>query len=72
VRNNIINSLFYKKDKSVVITLVKKILQAISSIKYISQKHGFLKCKVIWQGTLEGLFQYRKFKSYIENQLSND
>ena len=69
VRNNIINSLFYRKGNALVI-IIKKIIQALLSIKYIFQKKGFLKHFVTWKGTFEGFLQYKKFKNYISSQLN--
>lgn len=72
VRNNIINSMFYRKDRNKFITFAKKIIQALSSIKYILKKNGFLKMVTIWRGTFEGFFQYKKFQKYIKSQLKQN
>ena len=69
VRNNIVNQLYYKKDRSRAVTVIKKLLQALVSIKLLPEKYGFLKIKSVWKGTFEGLLQYKKFKKYIDEQL---
>lgn len=69
VRNNIINQLYYKKDRYVFITILKKMFQGISSIKLIFEKYGLMKFNAVWKGTFEGLVQYKKFKNYIDGQL---
>ncbi|EEF67787.1 glycosyltransferase family 2 protein [Holdemania filiformis] len=69
IRNNIINTIFYNKDKNLFITFSKKIIQATCSIKYIFTKHGLLKILIIWKGTVEGFLQYNKFKKYILEQI---
>lgn len=71
VRNNIINVLLYRKDRNAAVTVIKKLVQAFASIRFISQEHGILKMWVIWKGTFEGFFQYRKFKNYIQSQIKN-
>ena len=69
VRNNIINQLYYKKDRNGAITIAKKLIQAMAAVKYLSRTNGVLRFRMFWKGTLEGIFQYRMFKSYIDAQL---
>lgn len=71
IRNNIINILFYKKDKNAAVVVLKKFSQALASVKLLGQKYGFLKMRVIWKGTFEGFFQYGHFKKYIKSQLKD-
>ncbi|MCD7750514.1 MAG: glycosyltransferase family 2 protein [Lachnospiraceae bacterium] len=72
VRNNIINSLYYKKDRNTLTTVAKKVFQAFASLRQISKKYGLLKCYVVWKGTIEGFANYRKFKNYIDSQLKGN
>lgn len=70
VRNNIVNQLYYKKDRNRAITIIKKLAQAVCSVKYLGQKNGAIKARTVWKGTIEGFSQFNTFKTYIDAQIS--
>lgn len=69
VRNNMINQLYYKTDKLAFITVGKKLFQGLLIFKLLPDKYGLLKIRSVWKGIFEGLFQYKKFKNYIDAQI---
>lgn len=60
----------HKKDRNRAITIIKKLAQAVCSVKYLGQKNGAIKARTVWKGTIEGFSQFNTFKTYIDAQIS--
>lgn len=67
-RNNNINLRLYNHENKIKL-LIKGIVKAF---RVLFKSMGFAKCKAILKGNFEALLQYKKFRSYIEDELKKD
>lgn len=67
-RNKFITGRYYGSIKKARRYFWKSFFQAL---KYLSKEYGKVKCKIIIKGSYEGLREYDKFKSYIDEQIKS-
>lgn len=65
-RNQVINNRYYNRDYHYIRQCIKGL---ITSLKYRKTHLGKYKARAIRRGYWEGLVQYQRFKSYIDDQL---
>lgn len=68
IRNNLINTRYYFGIKKAIFNLLKNYL---SSFKLLFSSFGLSKFLIIHKGIISYIFQYRKFKRYIDAQLNS-
>ncbi len=68
-RNSAINDRYYRKKKYCGLRCIMNI---VTSIRYLKEDNGFTKMLTVSRGCLAGLLQYKKFKSFIDNQLKTE
>lgn len=68
-RNTLINTCFYGQGHVGRIRLHSLVQCFFFLVKHLFKKNGFRKSAIVFRGTFQGIFQYRKFKQYIQSQI---